>query len=239
MKLHKHFYIAIILLAVSAAAGEVYFRTLVGIGAEEAVPLSKPLWTIPMQLGKWEGVDRVHEIDPAVLLKIGSKDLLRRDYGRRAPSGRPDLLRLYVVYFGGIRGMAPHSPDVCMPGGGWSSLSSEIVPVRMPGFGTEKLRVHKDVFEDRDLRKVLVVWWEYIHGSQVTSRSLQRILWALPPGLGGRRGAVLQVQISHSFDGEVGESMKLIEAFMKKLGPHIAEVLPGGAGNEETRSPND
>ena len=42
MKLHKHFYVAIVILAVAAVSSEVYFRYLVELGAGEKVPLNKP-----------------------------------------------------------------------------------------------------------------------------------------------------------------------------------------------------
>ena len=54
MKLHKHFYVAIIILACSATLGEVYFRGGVGLDAGDAVPLNQPLSTIPKRLPPWK-----------------------------------------------------------------------------------------------------------------------------------------------------------------------------------------
>ncbi|HUV38218.1 MAG TPA: hypothetical protein VMY39_01330, partial [Planctomycetota bacterium] len=88
------------------------------------------------------------------------------------------------------------------------------------------LQVHQDVFEHKNLQRRLVVWWEYVHGRNVVNRTLQRLLWALPPALGGKRGSVLQVQISRDFDGEQDDALGEIRGFMELLGPHIEQVLP-------------
>jgi len=219
MKLHKHFYIAMVILAFSAILAEVYFRWLVGIGAGDAVPLSRPLSSLPKTFGKWQSIEVA--MKAASLLKIGSEDILRRRYY----TGKKEL-EVYVVYFGGVRGTAPHHPDVCMPGGGWHNIDSKVVTVPLAGFGEAPLHVHQDVFEHKKAGKRLVVWWEYVHGRNVASRTFQRILWALPGFMGGKRGSVLQVQISHDFDADATDSLKLIEEFMNAFGPHIREVLP-------------
>ena len=225
MKLHKHFYVAMVILAVAAALSNVYFRWLVHAGMGQAVPLRKPLASIPLTLGGWQGTDG--RIEPNVLLKIGAEDTLLRSY----VSTEDRTLRVYIAYFGGIRGAAPHSPTLCRPGSGYVLISSEVVALRLPGFGDEPLQVHKDLFE-RDFHKELVVWWEYVHGRNVASRLMQRLQWALPGFLGGRRGSILQVQLSLAFRDGMEPSMSCIADFMNHLAPHIEQVLPGEVRGE-------
>ncbi len=100
--------------------------------------------------------------------------------------------------------------------------------------------MHKDLFE-KDFEKVVVVWWEYIHGENVASRTLQRIKWALPAFMGGKRGSVLQVQLSLRFKDSMEESMRRIGDFMDQLGPYIRAVLPSrqvGTGRVSLRKKN-
>ncbi|KPL04941.1 MAG: hypothetical protein AMK75_00145 [Planctomycetes bacterium SM23_65] len=229
MKLHKHFYIAAAILAASATAARVYFGWLVHEGMDEAVPLSKPLATIPLELGDWQGMES--KMDSKAQLKIGAEEIFHRIYYRGEES-----LRLYIAYFGGIRGMAPHSPTVCMPGAGFELISSDTISLKVPGFGEEPLRVHKDLFE-RNFEKVVVVWWEYIHGENVASRMVQRIKWALPACLGGKRGSVLQVQLSLQFTDSMEESMRRVADFMNQLGPFVRAVLP--KAEDPTRQTED
>jgi len=225
MKLHKHFYVAMVILLVAAVSSEVYFRYLVKLGAGEKVPLSKPLRSVPLTLGDWQGQDV--RIPSNVMIKIAAEDVLRRTYYQE----KDRKLELYIAYFGGIRGTAPHRPTICRPGAGYSVISSEVVPLKAPGFGEEPLRVHRDVYE-RHYEKEMVVWWEYVHGRNVASRTLQRLQWALPKAVGGKRGSVLQVQLSVGFASGVEESMHWITDFMGELGPYIEEVLPADDTSE-------
>jgi EpsI family protein len=238
MKLHRHFHVAMAILALSAAAGEVYFRWLVNVGVGETVPLSRPLAHIPLLLGEWNGRDET--IPPDLLMAIGAQDTLKRTY-RRSRHGKEEEIHLYIAYFGGIRGTAPHHPDVCMPGAGFQNVSNEIVDVQVPGFGAEPLRVHRDVFEHVSGERRLVVWFEYIHGRNVASRTLQRVLWVLPSFLGGKRGSVLQVQMAVAYEGNMEESMGRITECMNELAPGIREVLPreDASGRENAVSPFD
>jgi len=225
VKLHKHFYIAMAILAFSAIMGELYFRWLIGVGAGEVVPLERPLSTIPKNVSGWTGIESKMKAD--VLMKVGSTDYVRRTYYQGKKT-----LQFYVVYFGGVRGTAPHHPDVCMPGGGWHNIQSDVVSWQVSGFGEAKLRVHQDVFEHKNLHKRLVVWWEYVHGRNVASRTLQRLLWALPPAFGGQRGSVLQVQISMDYEGDQTTVLEDIRSFTEGVGPYIEAVLPETNGSD-------
>ncbi len=222
-RLRRHLIVTLVVLAVGAAGGELYFRYLVRIGAGEEVPLARELKTVPLQLGDWNGQD--NPIAPDVLMKIGAMDTLRRSYTTHRTGGVV-ALDLYIAYFGGIRGVAPHNPEVCMPGAGWDILGRETVAVRMAGF-PDAFDVHRDVFENRSSQmKRLVVWWEYVHGENVASHYMQRLKWVLPNFLGGNRGSILQVQIAVNFIGDNEEQMALVEDFMARLGPHLEQVLP-------------
>lgn len=228
MKLHKHFYIAIGILLVAAILGEVYFRWLVKAGIDEVVPLNKPLSSIPVQLGDWRGLDVT--IAPDVLLVINAEDVLQRTYYL----GKEQQLAVYIAYFAGIRGMAPHRPDVCRPGAGWKNISSEVVALEVPGFGGGPLQVHKDLYE-KQFEKQVVIWWEYVHGKNIANRTLQRLQWALPSFLGGKGGSILQVQISLGFRDSMEESMHRVIDFMSHLGPHVQKVLPVEGTTEEAK----
>jgi EpsI family protein len=221
VKLHKHFYVAVMILAASAAFVQVYFRML-ATSRDEMIPLRKPLSSIgegeKKTIGDWEGMEVVET--PEMQIKIGALDMVHRFYYRG-----DETMQLYIAYFGGIRGAAPHHPDICMPASGWSSISNAIVDRQVSGFGEEMLRVHEDVYE-KDFDKRVIIWWEYIHGRNGANRALQQLQWALPRFLGGKVGSVLQVQVSLEFKGSLEESRKRIYTFMEALGPYIQEILP-------------
>ena len=226
-RLQRHLIVAIVLLSIGVVGGAVYFHQLSLAGAKEIVPLSQELKTIPKELGDWTGVDIPFTAE--TLTAIGAEDTLRRSYAARRGTQKVTV-DLYIAYFGGIRGTAPHHPDVCMPGAGWNILDRDLIMVRVKGFGDEPLEVHKDVFEKTSGQtKRLVVWWEFIHGENIASRYWQRLKWVLPSFLGGKRGSILQVQVGVGFQGDTSESMVIAEEFMDRLGPYLKQVLPKDA----------
>ncbi len=219
----RHYLVVACILAAGFLFGEVYMRWLVQVGVGESVPLASPLKTIPLKVGEWQGA--THEIPSDELMKIAAEDTLMRTYERKGTGRGTAQVSLYIAYFGGVRGTAPHHPDICMPGAGWEIIDREM-PTMEVGL-SEPVEVHQDVFEHRvGQQKRLVVWWEYIHGENVASRTMQRLKWVLPKFMGGKRGSVLQVQISIDYGDDVTPQKKIVEEFMSVLGPRLKEVLP-------------
>ncbi len=233
-RIHRHYYVALGILAVAFVVGEVYFRYLVQMGVGDKVPLAQELKMIPMKIGDWSGIDTPIAAD--ALLRIGAMDTLHRSYVKGA-GGHEARLDLYIAYFGGVRGTAPHHPDVCMPGAGWDILGRDMITLKLAGLGDASFEAHEDVFEHRSTgQKRLVIWWEYIHGENVASRALQRLKWVLPRFLGGKRGSILQVQVAQDFSGDSADSAAVITEFIDRLGPCIQKVLPKPAPEQEQQA---
>ena len=245
IRLHAHFYVAGILL-VLASFGFNYWLERVNRLKEAnlSVPLKQSLSTVPGELGGWITVEGMNEKQKMKLSKeieyiSGINDYLNRIYVKKGSasakattvtdsSGKEIGLHVYAAYWGGIRNVAPHNPLVCMRGSGWtiSGAYRREVELKMAG-GTDKVSVNVNMF-GRDYDKQMIVWWEYIHGKNVSSPLAERFRWILPLFLGGKAGSVVQVQISK--DVETGESedqvYETIVGFAKELAPEIGKCLP-------------
>jgi len=81
---------------------------------EITLPAKASLVDYPTQLGEWSAVhDR---IDKLMAEKLGFTDYVMLNYVNR--ESRP--INFYVAYYASQRkGLSPHSPKVCIPGGGW------------------------------------------------------------------------------------------------------------------------
>jgi EpsI family protein len=85
----------------------------------EILPESRPLASVPTQLGSWRLV-KEGEVDKDTADVLQADDLLTRFYS----SGDQEA-NLFVAAFRTQRnGKAPHSPKNCLPGSGWEPLSS-------------------------------------------------------------------------------------------------------------------
>jgi hypothetical protein len=96
----------------------------------ERPPLKARLGSVPAVLGDWVGHDLAP--DPDVLRESQADDYLNREYESRT---RPGVrFRLWVNY-SRLGNNLRHSPEVCLPSGGWTKVESEcrVIPIERPG----------------------------------------------------------------------------------------------------------
>lgn len=92
----------------------------------EYIPNSRPLEGFPRQFGSWNMVQE-SQVDPDTQAILNADDTLNRIYANPAANVQPSL---FVASFRTQRnGKAPHSPKNCMPGAGWTQLSSGSYPI--------------------------------------------------------------------------------------------------------------
>lgn len=87
---------------------------------EEYIPEHRPLVTFPNRLGDWKGTQDT--LEQRVIDKLAMTDYLMANY----TNNNDQLVNFYVAYYESQRkGESPHSPRVCIPGGGWEIVSFE------------------------------------------------------------------------------------------------------------------
>lgn len=88
----------------------------------EYLPPSRPLDQVPRQFGSWN-MTQESQVDKETQDVLKADDTLNRVY-RTSSTGAE--VSWFVASFRTQRnGKAPHSPKNCMPGSGWTQLSSE------------------------------------------------------------------------------------------------------------------
>src|SRR3972149_5039443 len=99
--------VAILLLGATLAVFQ-------GVNFREKVPLTKPLVQFPLAVSEWGGVRSSMEPKALDVLKLSDYALI--DYR----NGQGKEVNVYVAYNESQRkGESSHSPDSCLPGGGW------------------------------------------------------------------------------------------------------------------------
>src|SRR3954447_22141091 len=115
------------LLLTSGLAAQAALEELTKI---ERPSLKAKLDTIPLELGGWVGHDLTP--DPDVLRESQADDYLDREYQSRS---RPGVhFRLWINYSREGNNLR-HSPEICLPSGGWTKVESEcrVVSIERPG----------------------------------------------------------------------------------------------------------
>lgn len=118
------------------------------------VPLEKPFSEFPMQIGEWIGRPQV--MDNASLSILGTNDYLLADY--RTLHG--DKVNLYVLYYekqDSTSNQIIHSPEICIPGGGWEINSHVIETITTYPYG--ELKVNKLIITKGKERNLVYYWF--------------------------------------------------------------------------------
>jgi hypothetical protein len=142
----------------------------------ERPPLRAPLETVPTELGDWVGHDE--PVAPAIVEKAQTNEFLNRVYESRSHPGRRVWLWINYSRFGtNLR----HSPEICLPSGGWSKVESEcrVLPVAA-GTGDRTIPIMRLAYAQGELVQEIGFWYyifgegrleHYVRSLPITSRS--------------------------------------------------------------------
>lgn len=138
--------------------------------AKETIPLVAPWSQFPAEVANWkESSEAV--LDEDVLSALQPDDYLARTY---VSSSDTQAISLFVGYFNSRRdGRAPHSPQWCLPGAGWKSMSSKIISIPIP-HASESLPANEYLIE-KGLSKELVLYWYHQGGRTVANEVIAQI----------------------------------------------------------------
>jgi EpsI family protein len=121
----------------------------------EVIPESRPLAELPLMLGAWS-YQQDFAVDDETRDVLKADDLLLRGYAD-STSGRSGTL--FVAAFKSQRnGKAPHSPKNCLPGSGWTQLSSDLYPVQIGA--AQPILVNRYVVQHGDDRALVMYWYQ-------------------------------------------------------------------------------
>lgn len=118
----------------------------------EIIPERSRFVAFPTQLAGWQG--HVSSLDLATEQFLRVDDYILADYSQ--PGGMP--VNLYVAYYASQRkNKSPHSPIVCLPGGGWLITSLERRNLGSDGASYPYNRV---IIQDGAKRDLVYYWFD-------------------------------------------------------------------------------
>lgn len=133
---------------------------------EEVKPNREALVGFPTQLAEWKATPS--SLDKAVVEQLQLDDYLIADYSN--PAG--DNINFYVAYYASQRkGVSPHSPQVCMPAGGWVISSLEKRTLDIPG--KQDFQVNRTIINKGQYKQVVYYWFEQ-RGRHISNEYLMK-----------------------------------------------------------------
>lgn len=177
----------------------------------------EPLVVFPRQIGDWAGYSQ--RLDPEIERVLGADDYFAAQYlapGEAAP------VDLFIAWYASqTDGSGTHSPQVCLPAGGWEVSAWQGAEVAAPGlapFPVNRAEIRKG------LERQLVWYWFEGRGRRLRGEYAAKF-WALWDSVTRLRsdGALVRLVTPIA----PGESLEAAEARLRRfLGPVLAD-LPG------------
>lgn len=196
-------------------------------GDVDRVPTSAPLNEVPNAFGSWVGQDI--PINAATLEILGRGDFLNRVYtvapaGPTASSVMPPV-QLFIAYFPTQRtGQAIHSPQNCLPGSGWTFLSSGVTAF-IDDSG-KKFRVGDYIISDGRYKQEVLYWYQ-THGNSIASDYAAKAQMLIDSiRLGRTDAALVRVITSIAPNENDAQAHQRLVDFTKHVTPLLPAYVP-------------
>jgi len=214
------------LLMLGAGALATYFVS----GRTEIIPDRTQFVAFPDRIGQWKGQTALLDTDTEKALHFD--DYILSDYSQ--PDGK--TVELYVAYYASQRkGESPHSPIVCLPGGGWA-----ITKLQEIGYdNTGEVQPLNRVVIEKGTTKQIVYYWFDERGRQIASEWWAKFYLLSDAIFKNRTDGALVRLITPVLPGETdSDADHRLQAFMQDAVPRLAGFLPAD-GVSPTKSASD
>ena len=142
---------------------------------EERIVPRQSFVDFPLQLGAWEGTAR--PLEQVYIDALRFEDYLLADF--HLPDDPHPPVNLYVAYYQSQRsGEAIHSPQSCIPAGGWVITSATTIPLGQPG-SSEASTFANQLFIKKGEQQQVVWYWFQQRQRHLTNEYLVKwfLLW--------------------------------------------------------------
>lgn len=188
----------------------------------ELKPINQSFAAFPMVLNQWQGVR--HALDEDIVGELDVTDYVMADYLQNFDNERG--INLYVAFYDSQRkGISPHSPKVCIPGGGWeiAEFSRETL------FGSETVNgmsVNRAVIR-KGQNTQLVYYWFVERGGVVANEYYKKwLLFRDALVLNRSDGALVRVLTSVPPHEGIELAEARIKEFIAVAHPRLMKYLP-------------
>jgi len=192
---------------------------LIGLGSIDArgenVNVQKTgLATFPLQLEEWTGQDG--SIEAEVADKLGFTEYVMINY--QTIQRRP--VNFYVAYYASQRkGVSPHSPKVCIPGGGWEI--ADFSRTRVDQIPVNRVLIRKG------LQDQIVYYWFEERGIAVANEYIKKwMLFKDALFVNRTDGSLIRVTTPVMSDESTMDADLRAQAFIRASREQLSQRLP-------------
>lgn len=189
---------------------------------EREMPLRAPFAHFPQTIEDWAGV--TIPLEPEVEQVLGATDYINARYGSLDHVAPVSLFAAW--YASQTEGSGIHSPEVCLPVGGWEVFSLAATPVSFPETPYGDFSVNRAVIE-KGLTRQLVYYWFDQRGTRMTSDYAAKASVIYDSLTRGRTdGAMVRLVTPIGVDEDVSKADARLRAFMVDIIPELPKYIP-------------
>jgi EpsI family protein len=207
------FVVAVVLLAGTLALAQ-------GIEFREKIPPAKDFASFPLDLGDWTG--RREVMGQEFVNQLTFSDYIIADYTNGSKA-----VNFYTAYYESQRkGESIHSPETCLPGGGWEFRNAGAVTLPLKARNGEPMRVNR-AFMEKGATKQLSYFW-FPSRDRVMTNAWEMKWYNFWDALTRQRtdGALVRL-ITPVYPNEgVEEADRRLAEFTQAIVPVLNEYLP-------------
>ncbi|MEX0351326.1 MAG: VPLPA-CTERM-specific exosortase XrtD [Paracoccaceae bacterium] len=190
----------------------------------EAPPLERNSYDVfPRQLGEWSGARNT--FSPKIEAVLGADDYVSATYSHQEYDAPVSFFSAY--YESQTEGSGIHSPEICLPAGGWEIFSLDPHMVHFPEAGFGSFELNRAIIQNGRQQQVVYYWFEQ-RGQRFTNDFIAK-LWVMWDSFRYNRtdGALVRF-ISPIEPGETAaDADARILALMGDVLPRLPVFVPG------------
>jgi EpsI family protein len=185
----------------------------------EFIPSSRPLSDVPRDLGQWN-MTQAGMIDKETQDVLKADDILSRWYRNVSTGAKASL---FVAAFRTQRnGKAPHSPKNCMPGSGWTQLSSEDYSIDIGQ--AQPIVVNRYVIVHGEQRELVLYWYQ--SRNRVVANEFKAKFWVVADAMRLNRTDTALVRVivdvnNNDVDAATATATDFVRAFFGPLRQYL------------------
>jgi EpsI family protein len=186
-------------------------------------PIKQPLSGFPGEIGTWKFARKSFFAAPVIEM-LGVDDYISYDYTEG--SGR--VLNLYISYFTavGVTG-AYHSPQNCLPGGGWNIVSVEDIPLAEVPAAYRGGEIKKVVVQKGSEHQIVLYWFQN-RGRIIASEYWEKIYLVMDAIFKQRRdGSFIRIMGQVPRDGDKDKFTQEMIDFAGRVVGIASDFIPG------------
>jgi EpsI family protein len=184
----------------------------------EFIPERTSFVAFPSRIEQWQG--HVSLMEPQTEHFLGLDDYILSDYSK---SDRK-AVNLYIAYYSSQRkGVSPHSPAVCIPGGGWQITNFERTTYQD---GIAEFPINRVIVEQGSNKEIVYYWFDE-RGRKIANEWWSKWQLLVDAIIMNRTDGALVRVTTQVFPGErERDADERLQSFMRGLLPSLTGYLP-------------